>query len=63
MLKLFTPHSYQERVDNIYKQLKENVWCDIKSFELKVRKIHLLNQKIRRLSADMGRVEGKYDTL
>lgn len=63
MLQLFTTRSYQERVDDIYKQLERNPWCPMEIFELKVRKINMLNSRIKNLAADMGREEGKYNTL
>nr|DAU30958.1 MAG TPA: hypothetical protein [Caudoviricetes sp.] len=63
MLQLFTTRSYQERVDDIYKQLERNPWCPLEIFELKVRKINMLNSRIKNLAADMGREEGKYNTL
>lgn len=63
MLQLFTTRSYQERVDDIYKQLERNPWCPLEIFELKVRKINMLNSCIKNLAADMGREEGKYNTL
>ena len=63
MLQLFTTRSYQERVDDIYKQLKRNPWCPLEIFELKIRKINMLNSRIKNLAADMGREEGKYNTL
>ncbi len=63
MLQLFTTQSYQERVDDIYKQLERNPWCPLEIFELKIRKINMLNSRIKNLAADMGREEGKYNTL
>lgn len=63
MLQLFTTLSYQERVDDIYKQLERNPWCPLEIFELKIRKINMLNSRIKNLAADMGREEGKYNTL
>lgn len=63
MFQLFTTRSYQERVDDIYKQLERNPWCPLEIFELKIRKINMLNSRIKNLAADMGREEGKYNTL
>lgn len=63
MLQLFTTRSYQERVDDIYKQLERNPWCPLEIFELKIRKINMLNSRIKNLAADMGREEGNYNTL
>ena len=63
MLQLFTTQSYQDRVDEIYKQLERNPWCPMEIFELKIRKINMLNSRIKNLAADMGREEGKYNTL
>jgi hypothetical protein len=50
-------------VDDIYKQLERNPWCPLEIFELKIRKINMLNSRIKNLAADMGREEGKYNTL
>ena len=63
MLQLFTTRSYQERVGDIYKQLERNPWCPLEIFELKIRKINMLNSRIKNLAADIGREEGKYNTL
>lgn len=63
MFQLFTTRSYQERVDDIYKQIERNPWCPLEIFELKIRKINMLNSRIKNLAADMGREEGKYNTL
>lgn len=63
MLRLFTPSSYQEQVNNLYKLLNRDGWSNLKLFEWRVRKINLLNSKIKNLSADMGRAAGEYDTL
>ena len=63
MLKLFSTRSYQDRVNEIYKELEHNPWCPIRHFELSLRKINMLNSRIKNLSADMGREEGEYDTL
>lgn len=63
MLRLFTTSSYQEQVNEIYKLLIRDGWSNLKLFEWRMRKISLLNSKIKNLSADMGRVEGEYDTL
>lgn len=63
MLQLFTTRSYQERVDDIYKQLERNPWCPLEIFELKIRKINMLISRIKNLAADMGREDGKYNTL
>lgn len=63
MLKLFSTRSYQERVNEIYKELEHNPWCPLRHFERCLRKINMLNSRIKNLSADMGREEGEYDTL
>ena len=63
MLQLFTTRSYQERVADIYKQLERNPLCPLEVFELKIRKINMLNSRIKNLAADMGREEGEYNTL
>lgn len=63
MLKLFTTRSYQDRVDSIYKEIQRNPWLPLRHLELCMRRIHILNSKIKNLSADMGREKGKYDTL
>lgn len=63
MLRLFTTKSYQDRVDIIYREIQRNPWLPLRQLELCMRKIHVLNAKIKNLSADMGRQEGEYDTL
>lgn len=63
MLRLFSTRSYQERVNDIYRQLERNAWCPIEIFERKIRKINMLNSRIKNLAADLGREEGEYETL
>ena len=63
MLRLFSTRSYQDRVNTIYKEIQRNPWLPLRQLELCMRRIHLLNAKIKNLSADMGREEGEYDTL
>ena len=63
MLKLFTARSYKDRVETIYKEIQRNPWLPLRQLERSMRNIHILNAKIKNLSADMGRQEGEYDTL
>ena len=63
MLRLFSTRSYREQVNEIYKLLERDGWSNLKRFEYRIRKINLLNHKIKCLAADMGKPEGKYDTL
>lgn len=55
MLKLFSTQSYQDRVNTIYEEIQRNPWLPLRCLERNMRKIHLLNSKIKNLSADMGR--------
>ena len=54
MIKINPTLPYQERVNEIYTQLEANAWCSLYLFELYVRKINILNSKIKNLSADLG---------
>lgn len=60
MLQLFTTHTYQDRVDEIYKLLESDRDCSLRLFEWRMRRIHCLNLKIKQRSADMGRKEDIY---
>lgn len=57
MLRLFSTKTYQDRVDDVYRKLAEDVGCRLELFEWRMRKIHVLNMKIRQRSADLGRKE------
>ncbi len=52
--------SYQEKVREIYKELEKDGWSNLKLFEFRYRKIHLLNSKINNRSADLNKPEGEY---
>ncbi len=52
--------SYQEKVREIYKKLENDGWSNLKLFEFRYRKIHLLNSKINNRSADLNKPEGEY---
>lgn len=56
MIKINPTLPYQERVNEIYMQLEANAWCSLCVFELYVRRINILNSKIKNLSADLGNV-------
>lgn len=56
MLKIFNVKSYQDRVDEIYAQLlKDCASCSIRTFEHRMRRIHILNSRILFREADYGR--------
>lgn len=59
MIKINPTLPYQERVNEIYTQLEDNAWCSLCLFELYVRRINILNSKIKNLSADLGNVISK----
>lgn len=63
MLKLFSTKSYQDEVNDIYRQLERNTSIPLHLFEAKMRRISILCHKINCRSADMGKQKGKYDTL
>lgn len=56
MIKINPTLPYQDRVNEIYTQLEANTWCSLWLFELYVRRINILNAKIKNLSADLGNV-------
>lgn len=56
MIKINPTLPYQDRVNEIYTQLEANTWCSLCLFELYVRRINILNSKIKNLSADLGNV-------
>lgn len=56
MIKINPTIPYQERVNEIYTLLEDNAWCSLCVFELYVRRINILNSKIKNLSADLGNV-------
>lgn len=55
--------SYKEKVREIYKKLEQDGWSNLKLFEFRYRKIHLLNSKIKNRSADLNKPEGEYSNL
>lgn len=55
--------SYKEKVRDIYKKLEQDGWSNLKLFEFRYRKIHLLNSKIKNRSADLNKPEGEYSNL
>lgn len=52
--------SYREKVLEIYKKLEKDGWSNLKLFEFRYRKIHLLNGKIRNKSTDFHKSEDEY---
>lgn len=60
MLQLFNAKSYQDRVDNMYRLLNDDSECSLELFEWRVRKIHILNMKIKLRAADLGRKKEIY---
>lgn len=55
--------SYKEKVREIYRELEQDGWSNLKLFEFRYRKIHLLNSKIKNRSADLNKPEGEYSNL
>lgn len=60
MLQLFNTRSYQDRVDEMYRLLDGDSECSLELFEWRMRRIHILNLKIKQRSADLGRKEEIY---
>lgn len=52
--------SYKEKVREIYKKLEQDGWSNLKLFEFRYRKIHLLNSKIKNRSTDFHKSEDEY---
>lgn len=46
---------YREQVFHIYKQLQSSPWCSLDLFEYRMRKISVLNAKIKNKATDIKR--------
>lgn len=55
-----TLHKYRRKVLEIYRELERNPWAPLGIFESKLRKINILNSKIKNVSSDIGKPEGEY---
>lgn len=60
MLKISPSRTFQELVDEIYKQLESTPWCSLVLFEFYIRRINILNGKIKNLTSDFGLKEDTY---
>lgn len=57
MIKIFTTKPIQEIVAEHYAALSNDLLCSIELFEWRVRRINILNMKIKQRSADIGYTE------
>lgn len=57
MIKIFTTKPIQEVVAEHYAALVNDISCSIELFEWRVRRINVLNMKIKQRSADIGYTE------
>ena len=58
-----TLHKYRRKVLEIYRELERNPWAPLGIFESKMRKINILNSKIKNVSSDIGKPEGEYSNF
>lgn len=58
-----TLHKYRRKVLEIYRELERNPWAPFGIFESKLRKINILNSKIKNVSSDIGKPEGEYSNF
>lgn len=58
-----TLHKYRSKVLEIYRELERNPWAPLGIFESKLRKINILNSKIKNVSSDIGKPEGEYSNF
>lgn len=58
-----TLHKYRRKVLEIYRELERNPWVPLGIFESKMRKINILNSKIKNVSSDIGKPEGEYSNF
>lgn len=62
MLKLFNTRSIEQTVKDHYALLvRDACTCSVQVFEMRMRRIHILNNKILRRSADLGKPADTYD--
>lgn len=57
MIKIFSTKPIQEIVAEHYAALSNDLFCSIDLFEWRVRRINILNMKIKQRSADIGYTE------
>lgn len=57
MIKIFSTKPIQEIVAEHYAALSNDLLCSIDLFEWRVRRINILNMKIKQRSADIGYTE------
>lgn len=57
MIKLFTTKPMQEIVAEHYAALSNDLLCSIELFEWRIRRINILNMKIKQRSVDIGYTE------
>ncbi len=62
MIKIYSTESYREKVNELYRLLERDGWSNLKLFEWRYRKIHLLNSKIKNKAAQTDKEEGCYST-
>lgn len=62
MIKIYSTESYGEKVNKLYSLLERDGWSNLKLFEWRYRKIHLLNSKIKNKAAQTDKEEGCYST-
>lgn len=62
MIKIYSTESYREKVNKLYSLLERDGWSNLKLFEWRYRKIHLLNIKIKNKAAQTDKEEGCYST-
>ena len=58
-----TLRKYRRKVLEIYRELERNPWAPLGIFESKLRKINILNSKIKNVSSDIGKPEGEYSNF
>lgn len=62
MIRISSTESYREKVNELYRLLERDGWSNLKLFEWRYRKIHLLNSKIKNKAAQTDKEEGSYST-
>lgn len=60
MIKISVTNRYRKRVEELYGQISQEGWSNLKRFEMLYRKIHILNGKIKCRAADYEKQEGEY---
>lgn len=62
MLKIFSTRSLQDIVNENYALLaRDACTCSVQTFEMRMRHIHILNNKMLRRSADLGKTADTYE--